>query len=94
MRLISDNIKEHGTTEKLVCPKCGEQVNMKIFRSTTGFGVLGASFVDFKIEYITLCPSCGAVFSVEKEAVKLAEGKTKDITEIGENKLTFIRSIK
>ena len=94
MKFISDKMKENGTTELLVCPQCNEMVSMEIFRSSTGIGLLGMSFYDFKVEYITLCPNCGAMFSVDKDAVKHAEGKSKDISWICENKLTFIRSIK
>lgn len=94
MKFICDKMKEDGTTEQLVCPYCSKMVNMKIFKSTTSFNLFKVSLLKLKVEYIILCPSCGAVFSLDKSAVKIMKGKTKDITEMCKNKLTFVRNIK
>lgn len=95
MSFINNKLKSNGETEQLICPNCKEEVNMKILRSATGIGALNISVYNLKVEYITLCPKCGAIFSVNNNnAINRAESKSKDITEITENKLDFIKCIK
>lgn len=95
MSFINNKLKINGVTEQLICPNCKEEVNMKILRSATGIGALNISVYNFKVEYLALCPACGAIFSVnDNNAINHAESKSKDFSEITENKLNFIKCIK
>ncbi|NLL02968.1 MAG: hypothetical protein GX269_01540 [Clostridiales bacterium] len=93
MKITNNKMFEHGKTHDLVCPSCNELVNMQILRSTSAFGGLGFSLFNYKVEYFTICPKCSSLFAVAKDAVKLAEGRTKDFSTISEPKLTFIKNL-
>jgi len=93
MKITNNKMFGHGKTQNLVCPRCNEIVNMQILRSTSAFGTFGFSLYNYKVEYFTICPKCSSLFAVAPNAVKLAEGKTKDFSSICEPKLTFIKDL-
>lgn len=93
MKITTNKMFENGKTELLVCDRCKNLVSMQILKSASAIGALGFSVYNYKVEYFTLCPKCMALYSVASEAVELAESKTKDVSGICENKLTYIRDL-
>ena len=39
MKIAADNIKDFGTTEAILCPRCGKNVFMQLLKATNGVGV-------------------------------------------------------
>lgn len=76
MHINSDKFKIFGNTSVIECPKCKDKVNMQILKSTSALGALGIPLFEYQVELFTVCPSCGSVFSIDKDLSK-ACGKDK-----------------
>lgn len=67
----SNKVNEQGTTNELICPKCGKKVEMSVF--TNSEGKLDASFPFFKSGnvFILVCPECASVYTVDRDKGEL-----------------------
>ncbi len=95
MKIAADNIKDFGTTEAIVCPRCGKNVFMQLLKATNGVGVLNVPLLTFNVEVFAICPECSSMFAVNDDiAKKIGSGKTNKYSMINEKNITFIRDLK
>lgn len=72
--------KDAGESEGIVCPECGEGVNMRLFTTTDISPVTLLKGKDGDV-HVAVCPKCATVFSVSKNYMKeKSHGTTVFIT--------------
>ncbi len=95
MKIAADNIKDFGTTEAIICPRCGKNVFMQLLKATNGVGVLNVPLLTFNVEVFAICPECSSMFAVNNDvAKKIGGGKTNKYSMINEKNITFLRDLK
>lgn len=81
--------KDHGSANSILCPVCNECVSMRLFTTKDTTPVAKIKGEDKNI-YISVCPNCASVFSVNKNYLHERErGTTVFLTE---SDLTLIRN--
>ncbi len=90
MNLSVDKFKVFGETEPIACPNCGDLKCQTVLKSSSALGFAGVSLYEYQIELFTICPSCGAVFAVDKEVAQSAgKNDTNKFSCISEPHLTY-----
>ena len=85
-----DKFKVFGESEPINCPQCKDLKRHTILKSSSALGVAGVSLYEYQIELFTICPSCGAVFAVDKEVAQYAgKGDSNKYSCISEPHLTY-----
>lgn len=94
MKVTKDTFQKYGKSAIVTCPKCGQSHSMNLFRGSNGLGAFGVSFVNYKHNYFALCINCGALFSLENDALKENQkiGKYK-VKEIDPSGLTYLQTL-
>ena len=73
--------KDSGSTNNVTCPVCKETVSMRLF-STKDTTLVAKIKGEDKNIYISVCPNCASVFSVNTNYLKEKEnGTTVFLTE-------------
>ncbi len=81
--------KDEGNTNNVTCPACNELVSMRLFTTKDTTLVAKIKGEDKNI-YISVCPNCASVFSVNTNYLKERErGTTVFLTE---SDLTLMRN--
>lgn len=90
MGINLNNFKVHGETELICCPQCKDLKRHTILKSASALGFAGISLYEYQIELFTICPSCGAVFAVNKDVAQVAgKNNTNKFSCISEPHLTY-----
>ena len=63
------NTKDEGFSENICCPVCEKNVSMRLF-TTKDYSLIAAISKEDKNLAIAVCPSCGTVYSVNKNYLK------------------------
>lgn len=59
-------IKDKGETVSLVCPKCENKVNFKVFSNIENRLDSKFPFIDSKNIYFLICPKCASIYTVDE----------------------------
>lgn len=94
MKVTKDTFEKYGKSTRVDCPKCGKHHSMVLYRGSNGLGAFGISLVNYNHNYFALCPNCGALYSLDddalKENTKVGMYKVKDIDPSG---LTYLQTL-
>lgn len=95
MKIAADNIKEFGTTEAIICPRCGKSVYMQLLKATNGVGVLNVPLLTFNIDLFAICPECSSMFAVNNDIAKKigSSNKTNKYSMVNEKNITFLKDL-
>lgn len=81
--------KDEGNTNNVICPACNENVSMRLFTTKDTTLVAKIKGEDKNI-YISVCPNCASVFSVNTNYLReRASGTAVFLTE---SDLTLVRN--
>ncbi len=78
MKKTADAIGNFGETKQITCPKCENAVHMQVLRASNGVGLFGISLYNVNHDLFTICPDCGALFSVDREVSKVEAKETNN----------------
>ena len=81
--------RDEGSTNNITCPACNETVSMRLFTTKDTTLVAKIKGEDKNI-YISVCPNCASVFSVNTNYLKEKERGTYVL--LTEGDLTLIRN--
>lgn len=94
MKVTKDTFEAYGKSARVDCPKCGKHNSLTLYRGSNGLGAFGISLVNYKHNYFALCKTCGALFSLDndalKESTKIGKYKVKEIDPSG---LTYLQTL-
>ncbi len=79
---------DEGNSENVICPACNELVSMRLF-STKDITLVAKIKSEDKNIYVSVCPNCASVFSVNKNY--LNERNSGTTVFLTQSDLTLIR---
>lgn len=63
-------IKDSGETLSLTCPKCGNNVEFRVFSNAETRLDASFPFINLGKVYFLICPKCAGIFTVEQSKGK------------------------